>query len=399
VPSLQQLVNYIREKICKTSSDQQTCEDQASALARASYLDIDFDIISHALVINAFWATAPYFNMWTEKIASDTKGPSSSIDSNSKIEIGVLNAESTKEPEELSLAGFLTVLGEDEKASPTHFSFPSRHHPLPSDDTSTYSVSFKHPTGLHPTMQLTFSTKKTLQPPRDDGCYLHTYLTLPSYLFIDKYQFNDRLFLDSHKLVALHSIAGETDLELPDYAIDKWGSAALFELSSPPPSSSGSTSGADSAWNVTIPLHLRYLAPAHNVSGIVTVPVPWPVVFWACTASEGTKMNVNPFDRIHLGFDALFGPRTMFFHIPPNSAPASGSGVQEGVLLSDLKVPVLDLDRAWYVEIGTWVVVLAGFGWLLWKLWGILDWDVIMEGEFDREVEEKGDGEESKKKK
>lgn len=71
-------------------------------------------------------------------------------------------------------------------------------------------------------------------------------------------------------------------------------------------------------------------------------------------------MAAGPFDRADVGFDGLFGPRTAFYHVPP--APV------EGPLVAQLKVPVLDLDRAGMVEMGTLFTVLGGFAWVVWKL-------------------------------
>lgn len=84
----------------------------------ADYLDIDFDAISQALVINVFHATPPNLGGWTEKI--------SKLDRFAKVEVGILAPESPKQPEELSLGGFLTVLDEDSKASKSR-SIPCRH--------------------------------------------------------------------------------------------------------------------------------------------------------------------------------------------------------------------------------------------------------------------------------
>ena len=91
--------------------------------------------------------------------------------------------------------------------------------------------------------------------------------------------------------------------------------------------------------------------------------IPWPVVFWACDADDGLKMGVNPFDRIHLGYDGLFGPKTMFYHWLPR--PLVGGNA---TLVETLSVPVLDLDRTQNVERGTVVVVLLGLVWVCWKL-------------------------------
>ena len=249
------------------------------------------------------------------------------------------------------------------------FSFPSRHHPLPRD--ASYSVSFPPPTGLHPTLTLSLPRASLEHPPAppDTTCALHTYLTLPSSIFGDKYQLSttDPLFLQSHNLAALRAVFGETDLEAPDWAVDPWGSNWLFELATPDESET-----LPEELNVTIPLHLRYLRPSE--SGYRTAEMPWPVVFWACTAEEGSKMGINPFDRVNLGWEGLFGPRTMFYQLHPSPSPSSSSSGGDGRLVEKLQVPVLPLNenegifRSRTIELGTVAVIILGFGWVLWKL-------------------------------
>jgi hypothetical protein len=133
-----------------------------------------------------------------------------------------------------------------------------------------------------------------------------------------------------------------------------WGSSVLLELASPSPSAT--------KWTAQIPLHLRYLLPNSGKNGQAELQIPYPVLFWACTADEGSKFPINPFDRVNFGYDGLFGPRTLFYHIPPD--PAEG-------LMNVLSVPVLDLNKSGYVEMGTAAVVLVGFLWVLWCLVGV----------------------------
>lgn len=239
----------------------------------------------------------------------------------------------------------------------TLFSFPSRHHPLPLDDHTAFNVSFLRPTGLHPTLSIGFLRSSLKRP--HDACALHAYITLPSALFLDRYQLSDRQLLESNHLRALHALSGADDLEAPDWAVQTWGSAALVELSHPPQIHSQPASDSD-IWEVQLPLHLRYVQSSPNTTdpSYRDLAVPWPSVFWACEAEDGLKMGTNPFDRVNLGYDGLFGPKTMFFHIPPAAQDA----------MSTVRIPVLNPSSAWWVPGATSAVVMVGIGWVLWSL-------------------------------
>lgn len=370
LPSLSRFVGYIQRNICKPSD--LICSHTTSLLNIADSVDFDYDSISHTLTLTAFWAKQPpalydpigeltTFDAWNLDVPSIQGG---------KVEVGILSASPAVERSDLQLSGFLTVVGEDDHAKATLFSFPSRHHSLDPQQTNaqTYNVSFDTPTGLHPTLRISFPSAPSLVEPKNKPvgsvCALQTYLTLPSHIFADKYAFlsNDILFQKSHNLGELRAIAGETDLEAPDYVIRKWGSNLLLEIRTPDDNST-ETKPQSVGWDVTIPLHLRYLEPADG--GVSDVGVPWPVVFWACTAEEGTKFPVNPFDRIHLGYDGLFGPRTMFYHLEP-----SAQGRAEGRLVERIDIPVLDTAAVSLrmIETLTIITVVLGFLWVLWRM-------------------------------
>ncbi|KAK6605516.1 Protein pbn1 [Botrytis cinerea] len=332
---LKALVQYIQQNVCGKSDKE--CRSRAGRLDYASYVDIDFDTISHALNIVAFWEP----QTWDLEVTNTV--------SNHRLEVGILSVETPLQPEELSMAGFLTVVGEDSKPSPTLFAFPARHH---TTDTF-FTSSFMEPSGLHPTLQLMLSSNEP--PVSDRECSLHTHLTLPRTVFPDKYQLSDSLFLASKNLKALRHVTSPVDLEAPDYAMNIWGSTLLLELA--PPESTQS-------FTAEIPLHLRYLSPTNNTNGYTSIDTPHPIVFWACTADEGSKFSGNPFDRVNLGYDGLFGPQTMFYHVSPVAVP-------DGRLMNTVNVPVLDLNKSSWVEIGTASVVSLGFLWIVWCLWGV----------------------------
>jgi hypothetical protein len=339
---LAEVTQYTISSICRAVGGPD-CSARAASLTGARSLDLSYDTISHALRVTAFWPI--------RKRILDIKGPKGH-----RTEVGILgpDAPPTLEPQDLGLSGLLTVLGNDKKASPTAFSFPSRHRHA----DSTFSATYQQPTGLHPVLQLSISSSK---PPVEDAyCSAHAYLTLPRTIFADKYQLSDDLFLQSKNLTALRYTSVPVDLEAPDYALKRWGSALLLELAPPESSADSQAMSADAAaWTAEIPLHLRYLAPA--AGGYEDIELPYPVVFWACAAEEGTKFPTNPFDRVNLGYDGLFGPRTVFWHVDPAVKPGAR-------LLNEIKVPVLDLEKTKYVNVGTGICILLGFLWVVYKL-------------------------------
>ncbi|CAI7604403.1 unnamed protein product [Penicillium glandicola] len=356
LPSIQSLVKYIQNTVCDQSrTDGSECRTRADALLSADSVDIDYDSISQTLTVSGLW-TSPPTGGWTDKFQK----PASPTD---QIEFGLLGTEAGLEPEEIKMGGLLAVVGQDKKLKPTMFSFPSRHQPL--TEPSSYTVSFASPTGLHPKMSISMPRSSLKRPPApsDTTCALHTYLTLPSTIFGDQYQLGttDPLFLESHNLVSLHALAGEMDLEAPDWVVQRWGSNWLLELATPPEAEDAASTPGPSNWTATIPLHLRYLPPSET--GYRTAHIPWPVVFWACTAEDDTKMGLNPFDRTNLGWDGLFGPRTLFYQLQP-----AGDH-----LVEEIDVPVLRLEgdgyfQGRYIEFGTCVAISLGFLWVLWRL-------------------------------
>ncbi|KAI9817295.1 MAG: protease B nonderepressible form [Thelocarpon impressellum] len=296
VSSPDHLVSFVQQKLCAADP---ACHHWAASLLYADYVDITHDEGSDTLICSAFWDHAPT-GAWNEKIRRLAR------DKHDKVEVGVLASEKAADPAELSLGGWLTVIGEDDKPNPS--------------------------------------------------CSLHTYVTLPSALFVDRYQLSDPLLLASKNLHAIRALSGATDLEAPDWVVDAWGSALLAEIAVP------------EAWphsapfEIDIPLHLRYLPPAANTtSGTTSLRVPWPVLFWACRPSP-PEHGINPFDRQHLGYDALLGPWYTYHHLHP--VPRT----PDALLVETIAMPVLNLQHTRWVESGTVLVVVLAFAWVSWKL-------------------------------
>ena len=72
-------------------------------------MDIDYDAISRALKVTAFWSTSPGEGGWKEEIRRPDK--------TGRIEVGMFNVGKASEHEELLADGRLAVIGEDRKLS------------------------------------------------------------------------------------------------------------------------------------------------------------------------------------------------------------------------------------------------------------------------------------------
>ncbi|CRK41399.1 hypothetical protein BN1723_005115 [Verticillium longisporum] len=311
------------------------CTLRASTLSTAAAIDISWDTTSESLKVTAQWPHGSH----PLSVAS-TPGH--------RTEVGILGLDPSAQAEahELGVSGALTVLDTGKGPSPVMFAFPTRHR----QSGASFTSGFLPPTGLHPTLQLSLTGPRPPAGQEEGSCTLNAYFTLPKTIFADRYQLSDDLFLASKNLTALRHSTSPVDLEAPAYATKVWGSSILLELAPP---------ARAAAWTAEVPLHLRYLAP--NTEGYADISVPYPAVFWACDVGEGVEFPSTPFERANLGYDALFGPKTVFWHVEPR--PRAGNR-----LLSDVRVPVLDVDDAPWVRVGTAAAVVLGFGWVLWVL-------------------------------
>ncbi|KAL1917207.1 uncharacterized protein VTP21DRAFT_4863 [Calcarisporiella thermophila] len=113
--------------------------------------------------------------------------------------------------------------------------------------------------GFHPTLHTSLSSAS---PPRN-YCELEAIYVLPSDFFADPYQLRD---LNTAKTRVW--VYGETDLELPVDAIQRWGSVIRVRKEA----------GEDHEW--TIPIHMRY--QRLNDSGESEVRANAPLVGWVC---------------------------------------------------------------------------------------------------------------------
>ena len=224
---------------------------------------------------------------------------------------------------------------------------------------------------------------------------------------------------------SLKWLVGATDLEAPTWTVPEWGSAALFELDSDgllPDTSSSAVRRSDVTEGflqkgIKIPTHLRYMPPTAGTGGYRHVTLPWPVIFWACQPDDESARSKNnkdkadtatpkknPFGRSWLGYDNIkatspsygnetfFDEDTIFIHLTPVPATAAAAtqamqldqtshNISQNDLFLNLTVPVLDLDRARWVEAGTFAVVFVATVALLVQLAGVAwrDWRKVLD--------------------
>jgi hypothetical protein len=107
LPSIRERATILGQRFCRSKGD--GCLNLALSLSTATYLDIDYDTITRALVINAGWPSPPSEKGWSETLIR--------TEASGTLEIGVLNHEPNPDPEDIGFGGFLTVLGQDTSPS------------------------------------------------------------------------------------------------------------------------------------------------------------------------------------------------------------------------------------------------------------------------------------------
>lgn len=215
-----------------------------------------------------------------------------------KKEIGIFIVEDkVSDREDLVLSGIRIVLDPLESPSTnedfmhkTLFHIKPRHRLL----NSTYSAEIKAK-GLHPILSTQINETEVPQDSDVKTCSLYYYLDLKKSAFIDKYQI-PRPFKILHYY-------GNTDLELPEYRVDDWGSEILMEI--------------EPHKTIDLPLHSRYHAPQLNLP-YSTIDINRPLVFYACDVREPKVLNANPFDYRRQGsgnYERFFDDGVVFYHL------------------------------------------------------------------------------------
>lgn len=303
-------------------------------------MEIDWSLESKSLSMTVTW---PSENWSFHQVIPST--------TSNVVEIGILSVEDVGQPVETLMVGFLTVLGEDTTPTATRFTFSNQYHLLAK---TTFSTSIREPAGLHPVLQLSLHDVEYPSSYNNDVCTLHAHLTLPRFIFADKYQLSDSLYLASKNLSGVRHTSDPVDLEAPEYTQTLWGSSLLLDLVSAP--------GQVDSWTAEVPLHLRYMRPSTDGSNRRTAELPAPILFWSCVVEpEAYDFSTNPFQGSRLARDMSFAKNTVFYYLTPSPDSLHHS-------YHVVTVPVLDKKYARTVDSGTTIVILIGFGWILWKL-------------------------------
>lgn len=119
---------YVEEKICSRSD--KSCQESARLLRFAQYIDIDYDTVSQSVILSIFHAEFPGSRLspTRHRVQSEVDSPVQrktagwnerieDFEGSVPTEIGIFSNEKPTEPEELSLSGFLFVIGKDTKPS------------------------------------------------------------------------------------------------------------------------------------------------------------------------------------------------------------------------------------------------------------------------------------------
>lgn len=325
---------------------QEACLSLARKLHTAWSLDLSYN--HESAILKAAVISPPHIQTLSVAVAAS-----------SRTEVGILAPDrpSTLQKQEEGVAGMLVILGEKASPSPTRFAFTPKHRRA---DGFFASEILPH-TGFHPVLQL--KLKLSIPPVDSNNCILYAYLSLPKYIFGDRYQLLDPLFLQANNISKLHFISGAAELEAPNYSLSNWGSSLLFQLAPHTQSLEYKAAFLQDIWAAEIPLHFRYLQP--NTRGYEKIIVPQPIVFWACPLASNTSIRKNPFELSHIEYNGLFDQRTIFWHVDPIEIMES---LNHTSLFHTITVPVAFISQTNLVGIVTIIIVFLGLIWITYNL-------------------------------
>lgn len=113
LPSIDHFVAFLQHNACDLTDIQ--CADSISYVSSADSVAIDYDATADTITLSIFWSQPHSKTAWAEDIG--VIGPSG------KVEVGILSNEKAIDPEDLTLGGYLAVVGQDSKLSSFTVSF------------------------------------------------------------------------------------------------------------------------------------------------------------------------------------------------------------------------------------------------------------------------------------
>ncbi|KAF7360562.1 RBR-type E3 ubiquitin transferase [Mycena venus] len=197
------------------------------------------------------------------------------------------------------------------------------------------SSSVLHSQSFHPVF------KTSISAPGHENCSLHLHYELPPLIFVDPYELSNRADAYSFK----H--AGPSNLELPVFALGPGddGNATLLVSAAQPLS-------VDGVLDVEVPLHVRYARATESPSSFQLTRLSWPEAFLECPRTYSTSSQLPPMRR---EFAAAFDGAAIVRLAPPPGA----------IPVETIRTPVGDAADVGRVELGTAVVVIAAFFYLM----------------------------------
>ncbi|KAF9228650.1 hypothetical protein BS17DRAFT_772296 [Gyrodon lividus] len=201
------------------------------------------------------------------------------------------------------------------------------------------SIIISHSLDPHHGLHSTLSTNIGLDYPAPD-CSVFALYTLPPSIIIDRYELIDRHLS--------FEFWGESNLELPVFAVNQISNSLLLLNATPTDSRSKEVS-------VDIPVHARYGIPGRDRQSIEIFP---PTCFWACppSATKSATFSLEP----PIAHSAMLQASARFL--------VSATSSHQSTFL---EVPVAFLDDLSRVETGTAIIILVAFLWLVYRSWRV----------------------------
>ncbi|EMR10854.1 hypothetical protein PNEG_01000 [Pneumocystis murina B123] len=191
-------------------------------------------------------------------------------------------------------------------------------------------------------------SKITISKLQNDTCSLYILYYLPKFVYVDKYQLENLVHFNIGNLKKIHFIRGETNLEAASWQLNKWGSLILVEA----------LTHQNISFFVDLPIHLRYYLPMKNK--FHTFNLSLPTSFYFCESLQDISTSQSPFSSSWQLFHDHFSKNGTFHFLHHSNHNYSTS--------MTIHIPVLNSSHILFVQIGTFLVILTSFLYILLKI-------------------------------